>query len=113
MLEKGCSDYAQRRGKLTQINKFICSYTIVDPEAGLIIENVNNERRNGPIKIYRSIKNLKPKQALLLPYNREFFSEGVSSDIEITIGKMQSYSVVMMMFGGRDSAFFDTFSFGP
>lgn len=73
MIEKGCADYAQRKGKLIQINKYICAYTIIDQDAGLIIENINNERRSGNIKIFRNIQNIKPKESSLLPYNKEFY----------------------------------------
>jgi len=42
MIEKGCTDLAQRAGKMTQINKWICTYSLVHAESGLIIENINN-----------------------------------------------------------------------
>jgi hypothetical protein len=42
MIDKGCSDLAQRLGKMTQINKWICTYSLVYANAGIIIENVNN-----------------------------------------------------------------------
>lgn len=69
MIEKGCSDYAQRFGKMIQVNRFICTYAIVDSECGIVIENINNERRNGKVKIYRSIANLKPQDCFMLPLN--------------------------------------------
>lgn len=30
MIEQACTDLAQKKGKLNQINKFICSYNYVD-----------------------------------------------------------------------------------
>lgn len=40
-------DLAQKRGQLSQINKFICSYTYVLERAALIVENICNERPKG------------------------------------------------------------------
>ena len=51
-------DLAQQNGTLNQINKNICSYNYIDNEMGLIIENINNERPMGDIRIYRSIEGL-------------------------------------------------------
>lgn len=73
MVEKGCCDLAQRTGKMTQINKWICTYTLVHPEAALVIENINNERRNGSIRIFRTIRNLKTTHSQLLPLNAQFY----------------------------------------
>lgn len=47
MLERGCADLAQRKGFLQQFNKVLCSYNYVCKKAGLIIENVHNERLGG------------------------------------------------------------------
>ena len=78
IIEKGCSDYAQRFGEMMQVNKWICTYAMVDIGAGLMLENINNERRHGKVKIYRNISNLKPKGCHLLAYNDEFYLNGLS-----------------------------------
>jgi hypothetical protein len=61
MIEEACADLAQRYGKLNQLNPYICSYNCIHEEMGLIIENINNERVKGQIKIVRSIQGLKSK----------------------------------------------------
>lgn len=58
MLVESCLDVGQRLGKLQQLNKNICTYTYIHKELGLIIENINNERSQGDVRIYRSIENL-------------------------------------------------------
>ncbi len=42
IVEHSCMDLAQKKGKLNQINKFICSYNYLDKKCALIIENINN-----------------------------------------------------------------------
>lgn len=42
MLEKGCSDLAQRNGKLEQINKITCSYNYIDPKSAIAMESIHN-----------------------------------------------------------------------
>jgi hypothetical protein len=42
MIEKGCCDYVQRYGKMIQVNRWICTYAMVDRECGIVIENINN-----------------------------------------------------------------------
>jgi|JI7StandDraft_1071085.scaffolds.fasta_scaffold688755_1 hypothetical protein len=51
-------DLAQSKGKLKQLNPNICTYSFIDYKIGLIIENINNERPNGFIRILRSIEGL-------------------------------------------------------
>lgn len=68
MFEKGCADLAQRKGKLQQISLYACSYCLVEEEAGLMIENINNERPNGDIRINRSIGNIRNLSAVI-PFN--------------------------------------------
>ena len=58
ILMESAMDLAQQHGRLNQINKNICSYNYIDHELGLIIENINNERPMGDIRIYRSIEGL-------------------------------------------------------
>jgi hypothetical protein len=48
-------DLAQRYGRLLQINKNICTYNYIEKNIGFIIENINNEKETGEIKIVRSI----------------------------------------------------------
>ena len=113
IIEKGCSDYAQRFGGMAQVNKWICTYAMVDPQAGLMIENINNERRHGKVKIFRSINNLKPKGCHLLPLNDEFYGNGqIKNEVEICMSREESYTVILMLFGGKDAEFLNTFSFG-
>ena len=59
LIEKGCRDLAQRMGRLHQINLYACSYSYIHEETGILIENINNERFNGDIRINRSITGLK------------------------------------------------------
>ena len=51
-------DLAQRQGRLSQLNAFICTYNYVNEDVGLIIENINNERTIGGVKVLRSINGL-------------------------------------------------------
>ncbi len=48
-------DLAQSKGKLKQLNQNICTYSYIEPRVGLIIENINNERPNGFVRVLRSI----------------------------------------------------------
>ena len=59
MIEDGCADLAQRYGRLNQLNNYICSYNCIHEDMGMIIENINNERTKGQIRILRSIDGLK------------------------------------------------------
>jgi hypothetical protein len=113
IIEKGCYDYVQRIGKMLQINKWICTYVFVDIDAGLMIENINNERRHGKVKIFRSISALKPNDCHLLPLNDHFYERGqLRSDIELSMTRDESFTVILMLFGGRDNLFLNTFNFG-
>jgi hypothetical protein len=113
MIEKSCSDYVQRFGTMIQVNKWICTYAMVDLEAGLMIENINNERRHGKVRVLRSINNLKPDNCHILPFNDEFYTNGqMRSELEINMTREQSYTVILMLFGGRDDVFLGTFNFG-
>ena len=42
ILEEGCTDLAQRFGRLNQLNKYVCAYNCVHEDLGIIIENINN-----------------------------------------------------------------------
>ncbi len=59
---------AQRTGKLQQIGLYACSYCIVEESVGLMIENINNERFNGDIRINRSIGSVKGTVEVM-PFN--------------------------------------------
>ena len=51
-------DVAQREGKLVQVNNSICSYHYIEKNIGLIIENINNEKERGWVRIVRSVDGL-------------------------------------------------------
>ena len=51
-------DLAQRFGKLAQISKNICSYHYIEKNIGFVIENINNEKEYGNVRILRSIEGL-------------------------------------------------------
>jgi hypothetical protein len=42
IIQECCMDLAQRYGKITQINKNLCSYHFIERNIGFIIENINN-----------------------------------------------------------------------
>lgn len=77
---------------------------------GLIIENINNERVRGQIKIVRSIDGLKSKVEIEA-INREFQVQRKGA-IEVVIKSNSHYTVVLKMKGGVDREFFKTFDFG-
>lgn len=116
LVEKGCSDLAQRYGKLHQINPFACSYSFIHEEIGVLIENINNERYNGDIRINRSISGLKATVDLI-PFNVEFYQQKNSrlpfkTQISVYISTDKSYTVILMMRGGIDLPFLKRFDFG-
>jgi hypothetical protein len=51
-------DLAQSKGRLKQLNPSICTYSYIEHNVGFIIENINNERPNGFVRILRSIEGL-------------------------------------------------------
>ena len=51
-------DIAQREGKMMQVNRNICSYHYIEKSIGIIIENINNEKERGWVRILRSIDGL-------------------------------------------------------
>ncbi len=75
---------------------------------GLIIENINNERVKGQIKIVRSIDGLKSKVEIEA-VNKEFEK---TKCIDVIIKHNSHYTVVLKMKGGIDRQFFQTFDFG-
>ena len=45
--------------------------------------------------------------------NDEFYANGqMKNEIELGMTREQSYTVVLMLFGGRDDVFLNTFNFG-
>ena len=108
MIEDGCADLAQRYGRLNQLNNYICSYNCIHEDMGMIIENINNERMKGQIRILRSIDGLKADLPLQ-PINKEFKK---SKSIEVVIKSNSDFTVVLMMKGGIDRNFFENFDFG-
>lgn len=103
-------------GKMNQINLYACSYTLVNEEVGLLVENINNERYQGDIRITRSLAGL-AAAVDLLPFNREFYlhknPKGTySTHLTAYIPADKSYTVVLMMRGGIDLSFLRKFDFG-
>jgi hypothetical protein len=84
-------DIAQRLGKMVQVNKNICSYHFIERNIGFIIENVNNEKEGGSVKILRSIDGL--QNYGIRAFNDEF--KGKLS-AEIVIGRRSHFTVVLM-----------------
>ncbi len=64
-------DLAQRFGKLIQINSNICSYNYIDYKIGFIIQNINNEKTSGEVKILRTIDGLEDFN--ITPVNVDFY----------------------------------------
>lgn len=58
IVEEGCADLAQRFGRLNQLSNYICSYNCIHEDLGLIIENINNEKINGEVKVMRTMDGL-------------------------------------------------------
>jgi hypothetical protein len=108
-------DLAQRKGKLSQVNAFICSYNYLNEDVGMIIENINNERTLGSVKVMRSINGLKASVDIV-PINKEFYQIGeeekkrstnkFKTNITINIPQESSFTVVLKMKGGIDKKFF-------
>ena len=49
-------DLAQRFGTINQINKDVCTYNCIDEKMGMIIENINNQKIKGNVKIKKSLR---------------------------------------------------------
>ena len=107
IFEEGCADLAQRFGRMNQLNQNICSYNCIHEDLGLIIENINNEKHDGDVKINRSIEGLEASLPIV-PFNKEFKKDSLS----IVIRSNRQYTVVLMMKGGIDKEFFLNFDFG-
>lgn len=91
---------------MSQINLYACSYTIVQDEIGFIIENINNERFSGDIRINRSIGGIKSKVELV-PFNVEFYQPKANNgpfrtQICVYVPADNSYTVILMTRGGLD-----------
>ena len=107
-------DLAQRKGKLSQVNAFIRSYNYLNENVGMIIENINNERTLGSVKVMRSINGLKASVDIV-PINKQFYQIGeekkknankFKTNITIKIPQESSFTVVLKMKGGIDKKFF-------
>ena len=68
MLEEGCTDLAQRYGKILQISDDICSYNCIHTGIAMIIENINNENMDNNVKIRRKLVKMKTK-CPIIPFN--------------------------------------------
>ena len=73
----------------------------------MIIENINNERTKGQIRILRSIDGLKSNLPIE-PFNKEFKK---CKAMEVIIKNNSHYTVILMMKGGIDREFFQNFDF--
>jgi hypothetical protein len=81
----------------------------------MIIENINNERTLGSVKVMRSINGLKASVDIL-PINKEFYQireeekkkhpTKFKTNITIKIPQESSFTVVLKMKGGIDKKFF-------
>ena len=56
---------------MNQLSPYICSYNCIHEDMGLIIENINNEKTKGNIRVMRSIDGLSSSVAIE-PFNKEF-----------------------------------------
>jgi len=100
---------------LEQINLYACSYCIVEQEIGLIIENINNERFQGDIRINRSITGIKSTLDLV-PFNIEFYQQRQNkmpfrTQINVYIQADKSYTVILLTRGGVDLSLLKRFDF--
>ena len=80
-----------------------------------MIENINNERFNGDIRINRSIGSIR-SLATVVPFNFEFYHNKGSklpfkTNISIFIPNDKSFTVVLMTHGGIDKTLLKRFDF--
>lgn len=103
MVELACMDLAQRKGSISQLKATLCSYNYICSQTGFIIENINNEKLKEDIKIKRRISGI-PCSVELLPVNKQFWEtkDNFKEEIEVTIPKLSSFTVVLKMRGGMD-----------
>lgn len=73
----------------------------------MIIENINNEKVRGSVKVIRSIDGLSANLPIE-PINKEF---GDKKQIEVMVKGSSYFTVVLMMKGGIDKKFFKSFNF--
>ena len=73
----------------------------------MIIENINNEKVRGEVKVIRSIDGLSGSLPIE-PINKEFENKKL---IEVMIKGNSYFTVVLMMKGGIDKKFFKNFNF--
>ena len=92
---------------MNQLNSYICSYNCIHEDLGLIIENINNEKTKGNVRVLRSLEVLHAELPIV-PLNKEFKGKKA---LEITIKSNCHYTVVLMMKGGIDRKFFQNFDF--
>ena len=100
-------DLAQRLGRMVQVNKNICSYHYIEKTMGLIIENINNEREKGWVRIMRSVDGLQN-------YNIKAFNEEFRNrlSVEIVIPNQNHFTVILMTSGGVRQKVLEMFDFG-
>lgn len=103
-------DLAQRKGGLKQLNQNICTYSFIERKLGFIIENINNERHNGYVRVLRSIEGLQRNgKKLIRAFNKEFQAQPT---IEVKIESLDHFTVVLGVLGGVNKGFLDQFDFG-
>ena len=88
---------------------------MVEEEVGLMIENINNERPNGDIRINRSIGNMRSVSAVV-PFNMDFYLNKntkmpFKTNISIYIPNDKDFTVVLMTHGGIDRSLLKRFDF--
>lgn len=103
-------------GRLHQINPYACSYSYVHEQLGLLVENINNERYHGDIRINRAVGSLRASVGLL-PFNKEFYQPKnsrfpIKNQISVYIPADFSFTVILMTRGGIDVSFLRNFDFG-
>lgn len=109
VITEAAMDVAQRNGFLKQLNQNICTYSFIERNVGFIIENINNERPNGHVRVLRSIEGLQRGKKLIQAFNKELKNEAT---IEVKIEALDHFTVVLGVIGGINHGFLDQFDFG-
>lgn len=94
---------------------YACSYCVVEEDVGIMIENINNERFNGDIRINRSIGSIKG-EVEVIPFNYDFYQHKTNrvpfrTQISIRIPPDGAYTVLLMTRGGIDRTLLKKFDF--
>ena len=100
-------DIAQREGQLVQVNRNICSYHYIEKKIGIIIENINNEKEKGWVRILRSVDGL--QNYGIKAFNDDFKNK---KSAEIVIANRSHYTVILMTTEGVKKGLLEMFDFG-